>query len=1172
MRRSVRVVFGFMLSLCIVASICVTNALASSSQLHPYTDVHGSYHEYVGYVYTNGIMTEKNPEEPTVFSPNSALTRAEVVSALYNAEKITAYQGRSVFSDVAPSDWCCASVQWAADEGIVFGYGDGTFVPGRAITRQELAVVLYRYTSLRQDASHTAHRTDLSGYTDAADIADWSSEAMSWAVAIGVLEETHTGYLQPNAYATRAQISKSLTVLFRDMLGVNVPPEGGREISISVYGKGTATLSGHNETFTTGTGTVLVETGENLSLTVEAEDGYYISYLAVGNDTPVYVGYNTDKKANYTDWDRYVHSLGIVNDNLDISIYLVQDGYDHLMLRGKSVGGGNYGGWVSYDVIEKMLAPQRVNFFFRYWNSGTVDAANRQVYFPGHCLGMTVGTGMINQPWLSGISAGSFNKNYTAAYDVKMADSSPAADGLTLSDFIDCIQMTNWSVDYRTRKLDTNAQWRELFKAIDEYQTYRTNPVYISLMQDGRESGHLIMVVGYEEIDASTVKLTIRDVNSGGGTFLVTKSGSGDYSTWTYSGASYMHYNKFNYITTSDITKLWDARYSKAAVAAKSGNSVMAYAGFRSGNLDLAIQSADGGKVNFADGVYSSSIAAARQIVDMTGVESDTALNDAFLYLPDGVYSVTNNRDEILTFGLADEYSSVTVEIPPHATASVSVSDTNLTENWVKLSGEGTQNFTAEFAFSQGVTDECQAMIMRGSFNGNAKLQKAAQDFSVVGVESLSVEKTDFAGTVKRGQSSSLAGKAATVSISTAAVTAGGEATMECMAAPTSLRLEDGWASWLAAPGASSYCVQLLKDGQPVTDWVETTSTVYLFEEAANASGNYNFAVYSKGDGVSTADSFVVYSTAMPGVGVYAATAGNLPINGLSALMSMSINLGYQSMVSIHEKAGVAVTEAADAYTIEIICNEGGAVAPGNSLQVAAGADQTITITPAEGYIIAALQIDAVPVAVAGEYTFQSVTENHSVTVEFAPAQTLPFADIGADSPYYAAVLYLHQNKLMDGTETGAFATEDAITLGAFATALYRLEGSPAVEAAAPIEGQIQDETSTALAWLVQKELLVGSSAEGKTAADNLMKEEILTMLWQYSTKKGINLENLGQNARSFVDYRTISVYAIRAVDWAAKASLIVPDETGAKLNLQTEVTRGEAAQLLLGISEQLGG
>lgn len=159
-------------------------------------------HEGIDYAVSNGLM---NGITTTEFKPNGSLTRAQLVTILYRVagQPESAYTGR--FTDVPANAWFVKAVEWAAANGIVNGYSDGTFLPNKSITREQIATILYRYSGA-PDVSGDA----LAGYPDVRDVHSYATDAMNWAVQNGLINGVSTGgvsYLRPQNTATRAQIA-----------------------------------------------------------------------------------------------------------------------------------------------------------------------------------------------------------------------------------------------------------------------------------------------------------------------------------------------------------------------------------------------------------------------------------------------------------------------------------------------------------------------------------------------------------------------------------------------------------------------------------------------------------------------------------------------------------------------------------------------------------------------------------------------------------------------------------------------------------------------------------------------------------------------------------------------------------------------------------------------------
>ena len=173
----------------------------------PFTDVAADswYYDSVAYVYEKGLMGGTGDG---LFAPDLTTSRAMIVTILYRLENSPAVTTSAGFTDVAADTWYTDAVNWANANGIVTGYGDGRFGPEDTITREQMAVILYRAAKLL--GRDVSARADLSGYTDAANEGEYAVEAMQWAVAQGLLTGTDAGALLPSGSATRSQAAALL--------------------------------------------------------------------------------------------------------------------------------------------------------------------------------------------------------------------------------------------------------------------------------------------------------------------------------------------------------------------------------------------------------------------------------------------------------------------------------------------------------------------------------------------------------------------------------------------------------------------------------------------------------------------------------------------------------------------------------------------------------------------------------------------------------------------------------------------------------------------------------------------------------------------------------------------------------------------------------------------------
>ena len=174
-----------------------------------FTDVlrNSPYASAVRYVYDNGLM---NGVSLTRFEPVGSLSRAMIVTILYRQEGSPSVSGAAGFLDVSSGQWYSAGVAWAAKNGIVNGYGNGSFGPDDNVSREQMLTILYRYA--QQKGIDTSARGSLSRYPDAGNISSYAEIPYRWAIAEGVIAPL-TSNLYPAMYAFRGEAAVAFKAL-----------------------------------------------------------------------------------------------------------------------------------------------------------------------------------------------------------------------------------------------------------------------------------------------------------------------------------------------------------------------------------------------------------------------------------------------------------------------------------------------------------------------------------------------------------------------------------------------------------------------------------------------------------------------------------------------------------------------------------------------------------------------------------------------------------------------------------------------------------------------------------------------------------------------------------------------------------------------------------------------
>lgn len=179
--------------------VTVSAYFAPAASALPFNDVAYTswYYDAVKFVYDKGIMDGVSYYR---FAPDATITRGMVVTMLWRMAG-EPYEAAAGFTDVAAGRYYTTAVAWAARNGIVEGMTATTFAPDQAITREQLASILYRYAKW---LGFSGYGSDISGYTDAGKVSSYAYDAMSWAVRSGVVTGTSARVLDPQGTASRA--------------------------------------------------------------------------------------------------------------------------------------------------------------------------------------------------------------------------------------------------------------------------------------------------------------------------------------------------------------------------------------------------------------------------------------------------------------------------------------------------------------------------------------------------------------------------------------------------------------------------------------------------------------------------------------------------------------------------------------------------------------------------------------------------------------------------------------------------------------------------------------------------------------------------------------------------------------------------------------------------------
>lgn len=162
------------------------------------------YAEAVEYATGRGLFQGTSE---TVFSPGRPMNRGMFVTVLGRLTEVDAGEyDKLLFEDTPATEYFTPYVQWASSYGLVNGTGSYSFSPKRAITRQDIVTLLYRYAwATESDLTYDPHALD--SFPDKDTVAGYAKTAMTWAVSHNLIQGSG-GKLLPKSSATRAQVAQ----------------------------------------------------------------------------------------------------------------------------------------------------------------------------------------------------------------------------------------------------------------------------------------------------------------------------------------------------------------------------------------------------------------------------------------------------------------------------------------------------------------------------------------------------------------------------------------------------------------------------------------------------------------------------------------------------------------------------------------------------------------------------------------------------------------------------------------------------------------------------------------------------------------------------------------------------------------------------------------------------
>lgn len=259
-------------------------------------------------------------------------------------------------------------------------------------------------------------------------------------------------------------------------------------------------------------------------------------------------------------------------------------------------------------------------------------------------------------------------------------------------------------------------------------------------------------------------------------------------------------------------------------------------------------------------------------------------------------------------------------------------------------------------------------------------------------------------------------------------------------------------------------------------------------------------------------------------------------------------------------------------YTLSFATNGGSKISA-----ISASSDETINLssykTTKDGYSFIgwysdkALKHKVTSIQLSSDMTVYAAWKEVVEEEEKTPSvveKSFNFKDVHSNDWFYNDVKWAFEQGLMMGTTADNFSPNTFTTRGMIVTILWRMEGSPVVNYALPF-GDVADGMwySEAVRWAASERIVSGYSATRFAPDDEITREQLAAMLYNYAKYKGIDV-SVGEdtNILSYDDAFDISDYAYEALQWAVGDGIMggMTESTIAPQNL---ATRAQVAAML---------
>ena len=196
---------------CLLA-VTMLLALGVTAYAAEFTDVPAGsdYAEAVQWASDNGYIYGYGDSR---FGVNDNVTRAQLATIFHRAAGTPAASGTSRFSDAEAGAYYINALSWAETAGLIAGYPDGRFGVGDPVTRQQVATILWRWAGSPAPSAEN--------YSDENAISAYAQTAVDWSRSNGIIAARSDGRFAPTDNATRGEI---VSALYNYMGKTSTPP------------------------------------------------------------------------------------------------------------------------------------------------------------------------------------------------------------------------------------------------------------------------------------------------------------------------------------------------------------------------------------------------------------------------------------------------------------------------------------------------------------------------------------------------------------------------------------------------------------------------------------------------------------------------------------------------------------------------------------------------------------------------------------------------------------------------------------------------------------------------------------------------------------------------------------------------------------------------------------